>query len=469
MVYGQPFAPVLPLPPTAAFGGKSRGRVLSYDQSKGYGFLHCPALGNEDVYFQRRELNLQARELSNLKGKNADFEVQMTPDGKARAINIRIFGGDREKNDRNDRDEPEGAPLQPLDADSLEKMLSYLEERGGYMDLSKFSREFKAVKKSQLEEHFEFIPEDASRGGRWHIAIPGVEIPQASREDAVRNFASEKTARNDDSVGHFVGVIHNYDSNKGYGFLRSEEMSADADVYFKKPSLPVDARGLGRNSLIGSKVFFEGLVTPDGKPRAENIEIIEKPSAAQGDGLTDSSDAPELLTLDRIQDMKAYLDEHDGAMDYGKFANMFPGVKKAQILQQNDDFVLVQQGDNAGGRWLITLPGVNPDLVPLEDKGTDGCSDETAVEPGPNLLLIGCVKRWDARKNFGFLLADGADDVFIHRTDLPPEIHDIRNLVGAEIAFELSFTEDGKPKAVNAKPIIQPSADGATWQLRRSP
>merc|ERR1719499_175922 len=151
-------------------------------------------------------------------------------------------------------------------------------------------------------------------------------------------------------------------------------------------------------------------------------------------------------------------------MDYGKFANKFGGVKKAQITLEADTFVLIQQGDKAGGRWQIALPGVE---VPEEVKKTERV-EVGEVKPGQNLWLIGCVKKWDPKKQFGFLLADGADDVFVHRNDLPEEIRHMRNLVGAEIAFELGQSEDGKPRAVTCRPIIQPGGRLGQWQLRRN-
>lgn len=181
---------------------------------------------------------------------------------------------------------------------------------------------------------------------------------------------------------------------------------------------------------------------------------------------------PPELDAERVDQMEMFLQERGGAMDYGKFANAFPGTKKAQL---EPHFVLVpeREGDS-GGRWQITLPGVEP-LPPDHDREERLQRDERrsqssghpAIKPSESLWLIGFIKRWD-KKGFGFLEADGADNVFVHRNELPPELHPNKvSMVGIEMAFELQVTPEGKLRAKSTRVLLTPDGRGG-WSIRRA-
>jgi len=470
------FPPMMPpvpagfFPPVPPPGGRLPGHVLSYDHGKGYGFIRSEAIP-EDIYFQKKELPAQLRDKSDLslKGDPVDFEVVFTNDGKPRAVHVRTFGGGPRVTGgggggerRRDRDVD--GPPPPLDIDTIDAMTRFLEERGGGMDFGKFSREFKAVKKSQLEQHFTLVAEDGDKGGRWTITLPGVDPPLPEERVAP---PEPKESVPGTPLGRLVGKICAWDQGKGFGFIKSDEVQ-EGDIYFKKSELPFDARNLGRSAMVGRTVEFDGLLTHDGKPRAESIALLDREHAGAGEKKSDEP-VPE-LTPERIQAMVEFLEEQGGHMDYGRFANQFPGVKKAQITQC-DHFALVQESDRPGGRWQITLPGIEPmftEETPDDvQRSKQPPPPPVAVAPCEGLWLIGCVKKWDPKKQFGFMIADGADDVFIHRNDLPQEIQGIRNLMGVEMAFELMLGDDGKRKVKTVRPLIQPNGRGG-WQLRRA-
>jgi len=399
-------------------------------------------------------------------------------------------------------------PPPPLSADIVEKMTQFLEDTGGTMDFGKFTREFKGFKKQQLEPHFTLTPEDDDAGGRWQISLLGVSPPPLPRppprpekDPAAR---AKPESAEDVPLGHFEGTVALFDSFKGYGFIKSDEV-AEGDVYFKRSELPLEAQNYPRAKLVGAKVEFDAMLTSHGKARGERVKIIEEPSQLDnpdaqlnGQASRDRREVPEVpappLNDEAVAEMTQFLEENGGAMDYGKFANAFTGVKK---LQLENHFTLVPESDDAGGRWQITLPGVDP-LPPVEDRegvpsspgperlprpsssrpiqdrgreqkrpSLDG--GRARVEPSPNLWLIGCIKKWDQRKGFGFLIADGADDVFVHRNDLPPELQGITgNLQGAEFAFELEVADTGKLRAKQIRALLTPDFHAGGWMLRRA-
>jgi len=392
-----------------------------------------------------------------------------------------------------------------LSADIVEKMTQFLEDTGGTIDFGKFTREFKGFKKLQLEQHFTLTPEDDDAGGRWQISLLGISPPPLPRQPP--RPEKELTARakpensEDVPLGHFEGTVALFDSFKGYGFIKSEDV-VEGDVYFKRSELPLEAQNYPRAKLVGAKVEFDAMLTSQGKARGERVKIIEEPSQLDnpdahlnGQAARDKRDLPEVpappLSDEAVAEMTQFLEDHGGAMDYGKFANAFTGVKK---LQLENHFTLIPESNDVGGRWQITLPGVDP-LPPVEERGGRPMSPgperlprpsssrplqdqsrlppsvkgRTRIEPSPNLWLIGCIKKWDQRKGFGFLVADGADDVFVHRNDLPPELQGFHgNLQGAEFAFELEVADSGKLRAKQIRALLTPDFHAGGWMLRRA-
>lgn len=294
------------------------------------------------------------------------------------------------------------------------------------------------------------------------------------------------------------GYIKSYNPEHGYGFLRSDEIPRN-DIHFSKSLLPPDVQDMPWSSLNNVPVEFELAVNHrDGKLRAERLWIVD-PSldrsrgrahgnhfgsgriparAGPGErfdkrGADDGVPPPDLdgATVDQ---MTKFLEERGGVMDHGKFANAFPGVKKSQL---EPHFRLVPEGPNSGGRWQVMLPDQEP-LDPAElrareaeqaEASGDPAAPPLSLEPSATLRLIGCVKKWDARKGYGFVVADGADDVFLHRNDLPHEVRNWRgDLEGVELTFMLDAQSERRLKAMNVHMLLVPDEEGQ-WQLRRIP
>jgi len=295
-----------------------------------------------------------------------------------------------------------------------------------------------------------------------------------------------------------MGSIKSYNPEHGYGFIRCADLWEGHDVHFSRALLPPEVQDRHWSVLAGMPVEFELLVNRDGKLRTERMWLLEPlPGARPGSrgpvaervssrrGGAGAKDGPPPPELDEatVEEMTRFLEEKGGAMDHGKFANAFPGVKKSQL---GPHFVLVPEG-SAGGRWQVTLPGIDP-LTPeerearekveaeeREDRKPEAAKEPRVPEPPPLVLepsatlrLIGCIKKWDRKRGYGFVNADGAHNVFLHRNDLPPEVRGWRgDFEGAEVTFQLETSREGKLKAVDVHLLLVPDNEGR-WQLRRA-
>lgn len=383
-------------------------------------------------------------------------------------------------------------PPPPLDDETIDNMSAFLESHGGCMDFGKFTREFKGFKKAQLEGVFAIVPDGAS--SRMQITLEGVE-PRPEERPAAVERAPKAPLQLEPLVSasgeNFVGTIISYDPGKMYGFINCDEVP-EGDVYFKKSDLEEPLQEKNRGALVGSEVLCDIALTPDGKPRASRIVLVNPPMEdEEEETVRDEAPAPAPrsergergekraapqgppLGESKVQEMVDFLNENGGAMDLGKFSKHFKGVKKGQL---EPHFVLVSQDENSSGRFQITLDGVDPLPWPDNDRQRGARpreAEETMdapafIQPSEHLWLIGCVKKWDAKKGYGFLEADGVDNVFLHRSDLPPELQSQQaSLIGVEFCFELEGDDAGKTRARSARALIRRDAAG-DWILRHA-
>ena len=65
--------------------------------------------------------------------------------------------------------------------------------------------------------------------------------------------------------------------------------------------------------------------------------------------------------------------------------------------------------------------------------------------------IKGIIKWFDAKKGYGFINADGQEDIFVHFSNI--EMSGFRKLdMGDEIEFEIKDSKEGKgPEALNVK------------------
>jgi len=62
------------------------------------------------------------------------------------------------------------------------------------------------------------------------------------------------------------GVVKWFDAKKGYGFVVSPEVDGDVFVHYTK----IQMEGF-RKLETGEKVSFDLILTPEGKPQADNV------------------------------------------------------------------------------------------------------------------------------------------------------------------------------------------------------
>mmetsp|Transcript_102087 Transcript_102087/g.184148 ORF Transcript_102087/g.184148 Transcript_102087/m.184148 type:complete len:99 (+) Transcript_102087:2-298(+) len=78
-----------PAPTETPTGKSAYGMVKTYNGQKGFGFISSPGVPG-DVFFMQTSLPAEVRSLhgKELQGKNVNFQVSQTSDGKMRAQDV---------------------------------------------------------------------------------------------------------------------------------------------------------------------------------------------------------------------------------------------------------------------------------------------------------------------------------------------------------------------------------------------
>merc|ERR1711974_112806 len=106
-------------------GDLHTGMILRFEPKKGYGFLK-PHDINEDVFFLRQELPMEMRDAQSkdiVVDREVQFELKTMPDGKLRANNLQLTGGQVALTPKERREQ---APVGPLDPALLQQMIAFL-------------------------------------------------------------------------------------------------------------------------------------------------------------------------------------------------------------------------------------------------------------------------------------------------------------------------------------------------------
>jgi len=433
----------------------------------GYGFIKCDEVTQGDIYFKRSELDPQDQGLDRaaLAGRVAEFDVFLTPDGKPRADRIVLLhtseppprddgrGHEARPPRKRRRGGAEGVAeeedMAPLSDEMVQEMKIFLEDNGGSEDWGKFTNQFKGIKKAQLQEHFVFLPgRGAKRGsGHWRIALEDFQEQEDPNEDAGADRALDEVDGGDD-------------------------FGADEAQHRRK-------RRRGGSDGAGSALPPAPAPPPDEE---------EEEGATQGARRAkDQAAPPPPLGEELVQEITEFLEAKGGSEDFGKLAAHFKGVKKVQ-LQEHFSLWPERGATKSSGRWRIGFESCKDQADPNDDARDDYDADEDdailgrqppeaprgpiIIAPSPSLWLIGYIRKWDVRKGYGFIAADGADDVFVHKRDLPPELQSMSSrggadgLQGVEFAFELHVEKQGKLRASQLRALLTP--DGRSgWQVRR--
>jgi len=270
-----------------------------------------------------------------------------------------------------------------------------------------------------------------------------------------------------------TGFIVRFDPAKGYGFVKADQL--DEDIFFLRSEMPSELAGSQhREDVEHQRVEFEVRSMPDGKLRAQRMELARDRSPGRGREERETEALPALDPV-LLTDMEDFLARSGGRCDYGKFSSHFPKVKKRQ-LEQHFEFHTGERGIQR-----IELPEGHPgrDAAPPEPapEGAEGADDvppdEPAIPLGKGCLPHGVIKNYDAVKGFGFVTCEGFDeDIFFPRTALPEPFHcrrdsDMPELAGVEVSLELNPSSDRGPRAERMSPLLRWHAADRCWLLKR--
>eukprot|EP01065_Artemidia_motanka_P011673 TRINITY_DN1633_c0_g1_i1.p1 TRINITY_DN1633_c0_g1~~TRINITY_DN1633_c0_g1_i1.p1 ORF type:complete len:288 (+),score=66.49 TRINITY_DN1633_c0_g1_i1:59-922(+) len=196
----------------------------------------------------------------------------------------------------------------------------------------------------------------------------------------------------------FSGVVKNWFSDKGYGFITCASDSSEIFAH----CTDID----GCSLLPGGEVTFDVSHADGGKPKAVNISGAIGPRiAAGGKGQ----------------------DRRDGRKGGGKKGG---------------------GGKGGGGH------GYSPYPTPPDPSGRHAPQHRQHQYGGEEAdgsdLLAGTVKNWFKERGYGFIMS-GGEEHFVHHSDIGPGYGLI---AGGEVQFRLGQGPSGKPKAVDVSGAI---------------
>jgi len=501
---------------------RTRGRIVRWDRTKGYGFVKCPGEA-KDVFFIPSVLPTDLRDKldrgENLEHLEVEVDVIEPEEGKPRAERVVPVGG------------PVGGPgvVRRQGATQFGVILRFESHKGfGFIDPDDFDEDIffqrmelpPPLRESQHKEQvvgrrveFEVktMPDGKKRALRCTVA------PPAGTKGAPLEIGQEAPC---------TGKIRRFDRGKGFGFI---EVPGTQDVFFLPSCLPPDMRHNLRDNLEGVEVNFVYYVNEEGKTRGKDIQpvfgnrgggggggggfnhlppppfmgmppmaamfgmpppqaFMPPPPVPQGghgrqerdrDRRRDDEDAP---PLDHrfVADMMQFLIKEGGSMDFGKFTSRFQRVKKRQLQEH---FVFTEA---VHGLCRIELPPGHPDLrdreeddgiMEEEERGPDMDGgpppDEPAIVPSEGCQPQGRIHSYDPGKGFGFVKVEGfKEDIYFHRNALPTIFHgknrsEMPDLVGCEVGVEMGPPGDKGPKAERLHLHLTWHRSDRCWLLKR--
>jgi len=298
--------------PPRGNGQRLQGTVKTYNTERGFGFASSPAVSG-DVYFKGQGIPFQP-------GSPIEFTLKTMPDGKAQARDVApggsqqggYMGGPQQGGYMGGPQQggymggpQQGGYMGGGGGDGGTQMAfvsSYSPKNGyGFMTVEGLGDVF--FKKTLVPAHLQEAdlkgiqasiairmtpdgkpqcaraqfheggapPPQMMGGGMKRLPAPPQygggygAPPQAKRQRMDTAGAGPPT----DGGGPFTGVIGSYNAQKGFGFIQTE--AAPSDVFFSGKKLPAGFAELG---LQGKNVVFHLAWTPDGKPQANNIQVV---------------------------------------------------------------------------------------------------------------------------------------------------------------------------------------------------
>lgn len=262
---GQPQAAQVRL--LAAPGLELVGKVRSYCNTRGFGFLASSSLDGQDIFFARKEVPLSLQH-SCLDGATAKFRLHYTSDGKPQASQMTL-----------------GIPAAGITKPTLAVGKDLWEPRVGAQTGAGSARSVTVeqdkamhgiVKSYDANKGFGFIlcnevHRDIYFKGQgysfaagtpvtFHLTIMQDGKPQA--RDVAAGLCEGATS---------LGTVKSYNARKGFGFVQVPD--SPGDIYFKKDLLPPFWQQ--DENFAGKTVQITVHLTRDGKPQVQSLDVVD--------------------------------------------------------------------------------------------------------------------------------------------------------------------------------------------------
>jgi len=418
---GKPQASQIKL--VASDGDQLVGKIKSYNQAKGYGFLESASIVGQDIFFMRRELNPAFADAP-LTGMSASFTLTMASDGKPQAKMVSPSPGGK------------GGCMGGM---------------GGWGDC-----------KGGKGGKGDCWGGCGGMGGMW--VSPMMALPSPNGKGCWGKGGNDwgKGGGNDWGKGGgwgkggdggwgkggdggqrdkaMFGMVKSYNDAKGFGFINTPQIPAD--IYFK---------GMGQSFSQGQTVSFYLNLTPDGKAQARNVSMglsegemamgsVKSYNAAKGFGFIEVPDKPGDVYFKKEQVPDGFKDEQLAGRQV-QFTAHFSPDGKAQVAHMEfmDGSAGVQVQQPAGG--------VKRSMGNWNNSQQQQPAKRMRVESGDatGMEIDGTVKSYNQAKGWGFITSD----------HLPQDVYfkgQYANAVpGNACRFSLIYTPDGKPQAQNVQ------------------
>lgn len=489
--------PMMPMPPVEMAkkldGQVAVGNVVRYDVTQAFGFIKAEGIP-DDIYFLRSELPPELRDAETkdqVIGERVEFQIKTKKDGKLRAqrlLRLAPSGSERTMGPR-----------------TRGRIIKFYSDKGyGFISCdfadnvffpkSSLPKEYSDTPEDDirdLEVSFELYSKEAGkpRANNMYV-LPKVNEHRESRPEVQKATSSSTDSKPTVQPGEVLtGFIVNFETTKGYGFVKSDEHGED--IFFLRSEMPPELSSEQRKEkVLNKRVEFEARTMPDGKVRALRMRLLDGEDNDAGPEAEEER-LPE-LSEDVLEDMARLLQERGGGCDFGWFCNRFPRVKKKQ-LEDHFDF-----SGSPGAHLRIELPPGHPLRASIEDEPKDYeespenssrenldmpvdeeaqneiPADEPAIPPGPGCQPTGVIRSYDPNKGFGFIRVEGhPEDIYFGRPALPSTFQgkdrkEMPELVGVQVSFDLIMSPERGLRADKVNLNLMWLDVDRCWLLKRA-
>jgi len=414
---------------SAAEGDIATGKIKSFSEWKGYGFIasssldgdihfkasDCPDLAVSTVGWDRGAL---------VKGELVTFHARTTPNGRMMAGNVKFQSPSVVEKLRANSlatechlegkvhkriERPIPVPRHLAKRRRRSRGGSSVEEQEAYQNVSPPVPLCEQIEdKHILGEALDLLDDDVN--GEDDISMLDCLRPAPSKTRSLRAMSASDAAEEMPSgykdgapmasLGERVGVVKSYQPRRRFGFITCEDVGGD--VFFTLGMLPAYLQH--DETIVGQPVRFGLASTTDGKLRAEAIRLVaDEPSC---------SEAPDADCQEEDEDTL------DGAV-------IVPSQgRKCQA--------------ESGGGGSVEVQECHQDPTWHDAPSTEPLGEQTE----------GIIKSYHPGKGFGFITCEDIEgDIFFKKSALPAHAQGNERLAGQVVSCGIVTTLAGKLRA----------------------